>query len=332
MFPSIFTYATKELSQDAFFCWLLEWAWNKYEGKDLNVVANELIKQIIGFKINVDKKPLIKMQYKKIDFFVRLNDEITIIFEDKTRTEMHDEQLRKYKEIIENEYPNDELFFVYLKTDLLFPNEQEKVSNAGYKIIDIFSISDILNINIKNDIYKDYYKFISEKAKKYKNIESVGFSKWKQDEWIGFSYKLVRDLECYYNSGIWQGREFWIMFSELKWLYPQLSKETFCISLEIKHSIQTNKGRMCILLHIEKKRIPEYKLAKAKTGIIQKLNNIYADKNIITNNRAGKKQLEIGYFPDFPILKKGCDYIDYEESRKYLEIVIGKFNKKNIKL
>ena len=46
--PNIFHFATKELSQDAFLCWLLSWAkndYNKTETKDFIVLLKFLFKR-----------------------------------------------------------------------------------------------------------------------------------------------------------------------------------------------------------------------------------------------------------------------------------------------
>lgn len=49
--PNIFHFATKELSQDAFLCWLLSWAkndYNKTETKDFYNFAQIFIQKTTG--------------------------------------------------------------------------------------------------------------------------------------------------------------------------------------------------------------------------------------------------------------------------------------------
>jgi hypothetical protein len=325
MVPSLFSYATKELSQDAFFCWVLEWAWCKYDGSQMNKVAKKFIKEIINDDVVIEKKPFIVRQYKNIDFYIRINERITILFEDKTKTEMHDDQLIKYKEIIKNEYPQDSIFCIYLKTDLVFPNEKDKIEEAEYQVFDIFKIKNILNENIDNDIYKDYFKFINDNAKKYENVISLKFDKWEQNEWKGFCCKLLQDTNEYCSSGIWQGREFWLMFSESRWLYSDVSDETFYISLEIKHSKQNNKGRLCILLHIEKKRIAKYKISNVREKINKKLRKEFIEHDIKISQIEAKKQIEIAQFPKFPSMDNNGIYIDYKKSMVEIKKIIKIF-------
>lgn len=45
MSPNLFNYGTSELCQDAFICWLLEWAEPHYREEDLllNKISNDLI-------------------------------------------------------------------------------------------------------------------------------------------------------------------------------------------------------------------------------------------------------------------------------------------------
>ena len=44
---NIFKYATKELSQDAFICWLVEWINHKEENSELYEVSKKFLDKII---------------------------------------------------------------------------------------------------------------------------------------------------------------------------------------------------------------------------------------------------------------------------------------------
>ena len=123
---NLFNYATSELSQDAFLCWLLSYAQEKeYNGDDdkLQKCAQSLIKVFLlgqkGFfeKDLIEKDLIVKKiekQWKYIDVLVTLESDKKIIIEDKTYTTDHDNQLERYKEEFTNEANN--IFGVYYKT------------------------------------------------------------------------------------------------------------------------------------------------------------------------------------------------------------------------
>ena len=103
--PSIFKYATSELSQDAIICYILEWAKieNKKENEQLHNLAINFIDSLFEKFVDITK-PLkyekidIKKQYKNIDVLCIINDKYSIIIEDKTNTKNHSDQLKRYFE------------------------------------------------------------------------------------------------------------------------------------------------------------------------------------------------------------------------------------------
>lgn len=52
---NLFNYATSELSQDAFICWLLSFAKQESKDEKLKEVAQALIRKFIEYKINYKK-------------------------------------------------------------------------------------------------------------------------------------------------------------------------------------------------------------------------------------------------------------------------------------
>ena len=196
MNPCIFDFATKELSQDAFFCWLLSWANTKYKNY-LNKIANNIITKIIDKSIIVEKIEIFR-QKKDIDFYIIINEKIIIVFEDKVKTSFHDNQLEKYKEIMFEQFKDYEFYFVYIKNDLVFPNEKCEVEKNGYKVVDIYQIKKFCTRNINNDIYNDYLTYLKKKIFKYDNFYKIKFSLWGQDEWLGFIYHLINEEQIEY--------------------------------------------------------------------------------------------------------------------------------------
>ena len=113
---NIFNFATSELSQDAFICWLCNWV-NfddnslSEDEKKLKALATEFIEKMIGEKLE-DRKVNIKRQYQKIDVLLEIQNktefitneneknpvvDIYVIIEDKVETESHSDQINRYK-------------------------------------------------------------------------------------------------------------------------------------------------------------------------------------------------------------------------------------------
>ena len=93
---NLFMYATSELSQDAFICWLMNFAHKDHLNEDvvLTNCAKELLSKIIrtGEDLTVTD---IKRQYKNIDVLLEVNSKYHIIIEDKTFSGQHDDQIER---------------------------------------------------------------------------------------------------------------------------------------------------------------------------------------------------------------------------------------------
>ena len=121
---NLFTYATKELSQDAFLCWLASYALEDAEPDDaLRSCAREMLELFVP---ELKGRPFtlqdVERQAGHID--VLLTAELAgttykIIVEDKTYTREHSEQLMRYKEEIQKKFPGCIPCGVYYKTGLL---------------------------------------------------------------------------------------------------------------------------------------------------------------------------------------------------------------------
>lgn len=198
--PNIFKLATKELSQDAFFSWLLQWADDKYNqyNPELNETAKDFIRLLLGktYDYTINKVDAGR-QWNNIDIWVEVNDEYFIAIEDKTNTKEHSEQLERYKDIVTNHYKDKshKLVFVYLKTGNESSYTLQKVKNKGYSVIDRKNILQVFNKrlisnNILND-FKDYLNEIEDKTNCYNKLENI-ISIWHTGE--GFYSKLQENI------------------------------------------------------------------------------------------------------------------------------------------
>ena len=216
MINNLFNYATSELSQDAFICWLLSYAHEnsfnengKPKDSALYECAVKLLKTFVPEMEN--SSPIItelKKQYKSIDVFVVVDDIIAIIIEDKTFTEEHSDQLSRYKATIEKEYPKlqetDKIYGVYYKTG--FQSNYDLVEKAGYRVVDREKLLEIFSTckeNITNNIFIDYVESLEkfqEEADKFKELK---VSDWNWYQINGF-YEYLKQ----YIGNRYDGSEF----------------------------------------------------------------------------------------------------------------------------
>ena len=199
MKPNIFRLATKELSHDGFFTWLLQWADNdnKQHDQHLNETAKDFVRLLLGqtpdFQVN---KVVACRQWNNIDIWAEINDEYFIGIEDKTNTGEHSEQLERYKEIATNQYKDKyhKLVFVYLKTGNESITTLRKVIEKEYSIVNRKAILNVLNQRqVDNEIfvdYKEYLTTIENQTNSYNKFENIT-SDWKAGE--GFFLKLQEE-------------------------------------------------------------------------------------------------------------------------------------------
>lgn len=186
--PNLFNYATKELSQDAFLCWALEW--RNIRGHQMCEFAYLLLESFVKESVyknqidplDIEKVELIK-QYKNIDVLVlaklRNGLILPIIIEDKTDTSEHDNQLDRYREIIIEEYTDfHEPICIYYKTGYIFEpySEMEKHHYIVYDKLKISSIMKMFENYEMPLLFCDYYAHLVTKQK-YENYISFAYDR-----------------------------------------------------------------------------------------------------------------------------------------------------------
>lgn len=186
--PNLFNYATKELSQDAFLCWALEW--RNIRGHQMCEFAYLLLESFVKESVyenqieplDIEKVELIK-QYKNIDVLVlaklRNGLILPIIIEDKTDTSEHDNQLDRYRRIINEEYTDFlEPICIYYKTGYIFEPYSE-IEKHHYIVYDKLKILNVIKIfeNFEMPLlFCDYYAHLVTK-KKYEDDIIYAYNK-----------------------------------------------------------------------------------------------------------------------------------------------------------
>ncbi|WP_417775723.1 PD-(D/E)XK nuclease family protein [Stutzerimonas xanthomarina] len=201
--PNLFNYATSELSQDAFICWLLAWA--DPACKQAEPALHECAIAFIGalFAAHGKQAPAIekvevKRQDAHIDVLCIVNDLYLILIEDKTHTKNHSDQLETYLEIVSRRAESDDFIVpIYFKT--YDQSCYKAVLGCGYGV---FSRADFLGVltqaaerGVRNAIFLDFLKHLQAIERRVNAYASkVWSANWGRQAWIGLFMRLQEEL------------------------------------------------------------------------------------------------------------------------------------------
>lgn len=254
--PNLFQIATKELSQDAFFTWLILFADKKYAKTDprLNQCAKEFVAELIktqysSFSEDIEEV-IAERQWKNIDIIATVNNKYFIVIEDKTYTKQHDKQLERYrvdaqKYCSANDFLNPVL--VYIKTGNESIRSLSNVEKEGYSIFDREKLISVFNNykDIENTIFSDFVENLLNLDNRYNKFLSKEIDQWGYNDWEGFHQFIDKELDLddinwgYANNpagGFW-----WSAFSWFDWKYNSA----------IYMQLEQNKSRLCFKVEID---------------------------------------------------------------------------------
>ncbi len=124
--PNLYSFATKELAQDATIAYILAWADPDYRDHypRLHELGDALLRALLATKLNDSEIPSVRSvdietQVDRIDVLVRINDDnpdgLVLLIEDKVNTHEHSNQVDNYIKKVEGRYDRP-VVAVYLKT------------------------------------------------------------------------------------------------------------------------------------------------------------------------------------------------------------------------
>ena len=219
---NIFDFATSELSQDAFICWLCNWV-NfddnslSEDEKKLKSLANDFIEKVSGEKLG-DRKVNIKRQYQKIDVLLEIQNktefitkgdktnpvvDMYVIIEDKVGTGLHSNQIERYRELISEKNKNINESKALIKTvyyKIYDEDNTERLKENGVNVI--FEREKILELferykdNIKDSIFRNYYDYLSNIEEDINSYEKKKLEDWNSNCYIGFFKELKKEESC----------------------------------------------------------------------------------------------------------------------------------------
>ena len=226
---NLFNYATSELSQDAFLCWLASYALEDAEpDAALRACAKEMLELFVpelkGRPFTLEN---VERQVGHIDVLLTAELEGTIykiIVEDKTYTREHSNQLARYMKEVQEKYPTCIPCGVYYKTG--FQSDLSAVSEAKYQYVSLEMMLNLFRPYVEktnSQIFRDYYGYwitYLENAQRYQELPPAQWSSGQcycffdalqnsdflkgQYAWIGYGYVANQSGGF---QGIWLGPE-----------------------------------------------------------------------------------------------------------------------------
>lgn len=278
MRPNIFDIATKELNQDAFITWLLQFADNKYKATDelLNECGKSFVYQLIRKQLPSFDEQITKVnagrQRESIDVWAEINDKYLIIIEDKTYTSHHSNQLTRYKNIAEERCIKENYakpICIYLKTGNESQNSLNGIINEGFAIFNRVDFIDLLERfkTTQNNIFLDFLDRLTRIEKSNNQFENKNIEDWNGDDWQGFFQFLEKEIDIVNwnyvnnpNGGFWSALLSWDHWG----IYPVY--------------IQIEQGKLCFKISTDPDnlKMPEN---VTRSEIRNKLHNLIVSKS-----------------------------------------------------
>lgn len=244
--PNLFQFATSELSQDAFICWLLSWAQAEMgeHNEPLHETGRDLIRSLLKLHERSTEDPPtveeVHRQYKRADVVAVLEDGTALLIEDKVGASVHSNQLERYLSALEEDF--SEVLPIFFKT-----GDQSDYEHAREKGYEPFLRKDFLSVlrqgaerEVESDIFHDYRKHLESIQEKVESFENVPVGRWPGAAWKGFFQSLQEQL----GEGSWsyvpnQSGGFmafyWHSFDgDGCTQYLQLEEEKFCFKIAVE--------------------------------------------------------------------------------------------------
>ena len=215
MTKSLFDYATKELSQDGFICWLLA----HHDDPALSEISYGFINLLSGdeagfpLEVGAISDCEIERQEYKIDviFKFKVNEEWHwLAIEDKTYSVEHN-QLETYNGFLKAQ--NDVVVHKrYYKTAPLWKDEGERVKAAGWKIVKYETICEFFARYVAfehSEILRDYANHVCREKVQRETDPTSPPREWNYLEWESFfNHIKERPFSNEDSTGcwVWQGR------------------------------------------------------------------------------------------------------------------------------
>jgi hypothetical protein len=263
MKPNLFTLATKELSQDAFIAWLLQWAnpGCRNYNRELQAVAESFLRELISLQSeapdSIDRVEAGR-QWENIDVWAEVNNSHLVIIEDKVGTGQHSDQLLRYRATGEKwcQEQGRKLVCVYIKTHSDSALNLQNVERQGFAVLSRKHLLEVLNAHeVQSDIYMDFRDRLRELERLESCFDKKMISDWNGTDWKGL-YQAIEQRRSVVNWGYVNNPAggFWNLV--LNWFdhegvcpYMQIEQGNLCFKVgEVYESHRDVRGQFHNLL------------------------------------------------------------------------------------
>lgn len=334
MVTNLFTYATKELSQDAFICWLIA----NHNKEELQEEAYRFLNLLMDEKFLVGdiKAMTIKQQESKMDIVIDFWTESSknsdshylLVLEDKTTSSAHDNQLVNYNDKIDKWNENEVGFEkrtkkVFLKSNILSEQDEKEIANANNKTEIKWRALDI--DSLYNGFFKDAKETNSEVLTMYikyfrKLYNDIKFpptnepSLWNYYNWIKFFEDFFK--EEYAN--IYPGSS--CQTSIYRGMYPSLLVNYSLVDHEFEATLEIiPRENLVPYLHpgFRYKKNIDGKISDSWVWSINEIDNVYNDEHF--KERSNQRLESLREF----VVKNGGDLFRYSGSARQFAKIPG---------
>jgi hypothetical protein len=240
--PNLFDFATSELSQDAFLCWLMTWSQETHRSLDkpLHDAAVDFVSMIFnvyGYPLPTIKRIDITRQFQALDILAIVNGKYAILIEDKTYTQNHSDQLNRYREAVAKAHPDKVQLPIYYK--IADQSHYKSVDEAGYYPFNRKRMLQVLQRGrgngVSHPIFLDYLMHLEKLDGKINAYKTKPVIDWDDFTWQGFYMELQKHFKGNWGyvsnprGGFWG---FWWKPQSNKNYYLQLEQHLLCVKIE----------------------------------------------------------------------------------------------------
>lgn len=255
---NLFKWATNELSQDGFICWLMSFAKNSGINLQLEACAWDFIHRIPGLEnakrlVSIERQVAVITpdgQKGLIDVLLTVDD-CKVVIEDKINLPADDAQMDKYIAALKSTGAK-KVIGVFYK-----PISQCRFSDKYFTFTRdvLFSIFNPYKDKIHSDIFADYLEYLEHFESEETAYKTLPISQWWGIRYHGFFQHLkdsglVRDVTWYgYVANVQGGfmcmnwgkktpqhvQKFKFTDKHFEWLYLQLENNKVCVKMGLEH-------------------------------------------------------------------------------------------------
>jgi len=336
--PNLFRHATKELSQDAFFTWLIQWSDPTYKEQhaSLHSCSIALLKLLVGNQYEIDEAKLDSVeagrQWKNVDVWVDIyftdDTKLFLIIEDKTFTGEHSKQLETYKAEAEKRCSVDgfNLACAYVKTGSETRKTLDIIRNKGFHVVERKELIQTIipYKQLGNNILSDFVDYLEELQHQHDSFEFLPVKDWHWFSWVGFFQFIEsqRTINMWHRvnnqaGGFWNLSLNWEYWNDIP-LYMQIEERKICFKIaanEIETNIDTSQTNVSSIQDLVLKKLLEYASDRSELRIKRPYPYVH---------RGAYRTFAVVYQDDW--LKTNDNIIDKEKTLDSLNSLIDVFS------